>query len=897
MAQTTPKHSGYTIINGTTTGKNGTKVNTWIEYKVTSQNINNNTSSVDVYLYARANVDGLSTSWDGTRSYGSITFNGTAHAGASISGYDFRHDTIYNEFAHYSETVTHNNDGTKSITLAGTWNKGASTSEFITGGSVSSTTVTLPTIPRASTVSSLSVALGATGTITVTKASSNFYHELSYSFQGLTGSIGTRTQNTSISFTPPDSFLAKITGTSASGTIICKTYTASSGGTPIGEKTSTLTVTIPVATISNTSATMDASKTINISNRYNNSSMYVTLTYAFGNLTGQAFGSRTNTNSVTSTFPSSTLAPKIPNSATGTGTITVNTYHYINSNYVFIGKNDYTLTLTVPNSMKVTGTLSVTKNNANAVVNNWDVWLQSFTKVNASLTTSTASSGGATVKTVAISGAGINASGTGTSISATSTGAIGGSQLTYTGTVTDSRGKTDTKSYAITPVAYYQPSVNGLSIVRCLADGTEDTSGTAIKISFSSSFAPVSNKNRCKFFLQYKISTSSSWTTVQTELATHPDPTSGTDYESVYTGYTFSALQNYNVRIKIQDGATISNTWTPLTTTYSTIINIQTDARIMNVNPSGSGLAIGGFSTQADTLQVYYPTRFGDRATFMDGIPYDGTGHLLFTGGVYYGDVDELRDTGFYWLSTADGTTNIPISGYGYLIVEKTTMPSSSNWGTCRQTFTQYNTGRTWVRSCANSQWYQWIELGRVLTFTSTQSTVKEFVKALLDYYLDSTHGAYYGSYLVQATQNTSNYGVAELRIDSQTNKQGFVRWHYYRGTTAQSNGGYTASCWTYGGSRYFYGDYLAREYSLPASSTVNMGFYNNGCQMTAIRRTTIADMYMFDYWASTIAHPIGSSTLLTITKTTNSRMFSVASTHNGSVQLLFNNDVYFYED
>lgn len=84
MAQTTPKHSGYTIIDGTTTGKNGTKVNTWIEYKITSQDINNNRSTVDVYLYARANTAGLSTEWSGTRSYGSITFNGTAHAGASI---------------------------------------------------------------------------------------------------------------------------------------------------------------------------------------------------------------------------------------------------------------------------------------------------------------------------------------------------------------------------------------------------------------------------------------------------------------------------------------------------------------------------------------------------------------------------------------------------------------------------------------------------------------------------------------------------------------------------------------------------------------------------------------------------------------------------------------------
>ena len=152
MAQTTPKNSGYTIINGSTTGKNGAKVNTWLEYKVT-QSIANNTSTIDVYLYARANTSGLSTSWDDTRSYGSITFDGSSHAGASISGYDFRNTSIYNEFAHYSQTVTHDSTGKKTITLAGTWDKGASTSTYITGGSVPSTSVTLPTIPRYATVS------------------------------------------------------------------------------------------------------------------------------------------------------------------------------------------------------------------------------------------------------------------------------------------------------------------------------------------------------------------------------------------------------------------------------------------------------------------------------------------------------------------------------------------------------------------------------------------------------------------------------------------------------------------------------------------------------------------------------------------------------------------------
>lgn len=153
MAQTTPKNSGYTIINGSTTGSNGSKVNTWIEYKVTAQSIENNTSTIDIYLYARANTAGLSTAWQYNNTYGSISLDGTAHAGPALTnGYDFRSTSIYNQMAHYTTTVTHNANGSKTIALAGSWNKGTSSSTYITGGSVPSTSVTLPTIPQYASV-------------------------------------------------------------------------------------------------------------------------------------------------------------------------------------------------------------------------------------------------------------------------------------------------------------------------------------------------------------------------------------------------------------------------------------------------------------------------------------------------------------------------------------------------------------------------------------------------------------------------------------------------------------------------------------------------------------------------------------------------------------------------
>jgi len=150
MAQTTPINTGYTIINGTTSGSNGSKVNTWIEYKVTAQSTVNNTSTLDVYLYSQATTS-LSTIWERSGNYGYVQVDsGTKQYTTLSNGYNFQNKHL-NTFAHHTFTINHNSDGTKTITLKGAWDKGSSTSSYITGGTVSGS-VTLPQIARASTI-------------------------------------------------------------------------------------------------------------------------------------------------------------------------------------------------------------------------------------------------------------------------------------------------------------------------------------------------------------------------------------------------------------------------------------------------------------------------------------------------------------------------------------------------------------------------------------------------------------------------------------------------------------------------------------------------------------------------------------------------------------------------
>lgn len=130
--------------------------------------------------------------------------------------------------------ISHSADGKKTIVITFSFN--GKLSSYYPNGSISKT-IELPTIPRTSSVTCADGNIGSATTININRASSSFTHTLTYSFQGLTGTIVTKTTDTSIGWTIPTSFYSKIpNANSGSGTITCQTY---SGDTLIGTSTCT----------------------------------------------------------------------------------------------------------------------------------------------------------------------------------------------------------------------------------------------------------------------------------------------------------------------------------------------------------------------------------------------------------------------------------------------------------------------------------------------------------------------------------------------------------------------------------------------------------------------------------------------------------------------------------
>ena len=175
-----------------------------------------------------------------SKSY-SVTINGVTVASGTTTIGGSGDKTIVSG----TTTVYHNADGTKTgvtfsfaMTISITW------SGVGTGNASGSGSMNLTTIPRASTIPSISGgALGSPVTVNISRASGSFTHTVIYKrTNGVEVTVGTG-QATSCTFTPSLSdadFLPN--STSGTATIIVHTY---NGSTHIGTSSKTFTVTVP----------------------------------------------------------------------------------------------------------------------------------------------------------------------------------------------------------------------------------------------------------------------------------------------------------------------------------------------------------------------------------------------------------------------------------------------------------------------------------------------------------------------------------------------------------------------------------------------------------------------------------------------------------------------------
>lgn len=333
--------------------------------------------------------------------------------------------------------------------------------------------------------------------------------------------------------------------------------------------------TIPRASsASATNVNMGSAATITISRA--SSSFTHTLTYKFGSATG-TIASKTSSTSVSWTPPIS-LANQIPSAISGTCTITCDTY----SGSTKVGSKTCTHTLTVPASVKpVIDNLSATRVDG-SVPSAWGIYVQ--TKSRATLKIEgAAGSYGSTVKSYNISGGGY--SGTASSLT---TGFLNSSgTITFTATVTDSRGRvSDAKTVSISVIAYSAPSFSSYQSQRATSNGTANDDGTYVRGLLSYSFASCSSKNTVTRKTEYRKSGTAEWTNANVSFS------SGTAF--TFGGGSISTETSYEIRYTITDAFS----------SISVVDVVSTAAVVMDFKSGGKGVAVGKVSETDNCFEV-----------------------------------------------------------------------------------------------------------------------------------------------------------------------------------------------------------------------------------------------------------------------------------------------------
>ena len=379
--------------------------------------------------------------------------------------------------------------------------------------------------------------------------------------------------------------------------------------------------------------------------------------------------------------PSMSYCNKITTSTSGTATVKVETLTGTNGSW--IAETTKTLTLNVPSSVVPSVGISVTANNQTSGVN--VVGKTTFTVK----PTNASGSYGSTIKSYSITGGYLN----GTSSSGATTGTLNAGDYTFVVKVTDSRGRTAQASQRVTVHAYSSPTISARAF-RCDSKGTESSSGTYIAVNFSWEITNLAsnNSNAKQYFIQYKTSSATSYTT-------SVDWTNLSSYSGSMTkvlSQTFSTTSSYNIQLKVKDS---------FGTTTSTF-DVSTISALLNIEKSGVGV---GKIHEKGVLDV------GGQLHTTSGI-YSGNSVYIKTdpnGKVRFGYHEETTDT--FIANTSNNwlrlKTDKTMTYAGYKIYTSYEKPTPSDIGASKalttvngyQGFT-LNDGTTsnWIRTTTN---------------------------------------------------------------------------------------------------------------------------------------------------------------------------------------------------
>lgn len=393
-------------------------------------------------------------------------------------------------------------------------------------------------------------------------------------------------------------------------------------------------------------ATVEMGKSVTINTPAVNSAYRHTLRYAFGKATGTI---AENVASSKSWTPPVSLASRIPDAASGIGTIYCDTY----SGSTLLGTKSVSITLTIPSSVVPSAgklTAAVTEDTSGT-----GQFVRGMGKAAVSLS-GAAGVYGSTIKSYSVSGGGWSSN-----ESTLTTGILqAAGEIAFTAVVTDSRGRTAQTTCQIEVIAYDKPGISSLSVYRCDSTGAKKNAGTYAAIEIKASYSAITG-NTVTLKAAYKL----------TSDASYGNDTVLTNSGKTVIGGALSASHTYDVRI------TVADKFNTATVTAS----LRTKNVIWSVLPKGLGFAIGKVAELANWLDVAWDTRI--------------RGNLHVNGGVANGGATNQSTNDLLLIDTGDpyGEWNYDCSfGTDDASTLKNSPVTSGPFYAYRRTYQVYNT-------------------------------------------------------------------------------------------------------------------------------------------------------------------------------------------------------------
>lgn len=177
-------------------------------------------------------------------------------------------------------------------------------------------------------------------------------------------------------------------------------------------------------------------------------------------------------------------------------------------------------------------------------------------------------------------------------------------------TVTDSRGRTASRSITVSVLPYSVPQITGFDCSRCGdAKGTVNNSGEFLKVYMAFSVSSLNNNNTGKYKLECCQTGASSWTAL----------TSGDSYNYSGTFISSTALLNsansYQVRLTVWDSFTSS----------VIVREVGTAVRLLSYIVKKTALAIGKIPEIDNIFDVALETIFRKKVSMYSDLKVNGT--------------------------------------------------------------------------------------------------------------------------------------------------------------------------------------------------------------------------------------------------------------------------------